>query len=167
MNFRLAQENDISNLNMMYEKIIQSMVQQNIDIWVIVNPRDFFAEDIKNNRLYLLEENNEILGAFTVFDYTNGEKYINWINKKATPLYINRLGVNPDFKGNGIGAKLIENAIQLAKNKNFDALRLLVVDINLPAVKFYTKNGFLKSDGVYDDVYGDITLIEYGYEYNI
>lgn len=40
-----------------------------------------------------------------------------------------------------------------------------MVDINIPAIQLYKKNGFVKADGIYDEVFDDgFVLHEYGYE---
>lgn len=47
-------------------------------------------------------------------------------------------------------------------------LRLFVVDINIPAIKLYEKNGFKRAEGIYDlKVDDDRVLQEFGYEKRI
>lgn len=168
MEFRLATLYDLQNLNKMYHSVIEFMLDNDIDIWDIFDPRKFFYDDIVSKRLYILEENDYILGSFTIFDDTYGAKYIDWISKGVVPMYLSRLAVNPKFSEKGVGSLLLEYAISLAKQKDFGAIRLLVVDYNLPAIEFYSKNGFVKAEGVYhDEVTDDITFNEFGYEFNI
>ena len=63
---------------------------------------------------------------------------------------------------------MVEKAKKIAKSKGFDYLRLFVVDINIPAIKLYVKNGFIKAEGIYDEVFDDgFVLHEYGYEIEI
>ena len=63
---------------------------------------------------------------------------------------------------------MIEKAKKIAKSKGIDYLRLFVVDINTPAIKLYEKNGFIKAEGIYDEVFDDgFVLREYGYEIEI
>lgn len=167
MEFRLATLYDLQNLKKMYEVLVENMASNGLDIWKIYDPAQFFYEDIVNKRMYILEENDYILGAFCIFEQNYGAGYINWLNKEATPLYISRLAVNVRFAKKGIGSVLIDYATKLAQEKNCNSLRLLVVNYNQPAVEFYSKNGFVKSDGEYlDQVTETITFTEYGYEYN-
>lgn len=169
MNFRKGKTEDIIKINKIYEKIIENMVNQGIDIWKIFNPCNFFEEDIKNERLYLLEdeEKDEIAGAFVVFNETKGAKYINWSNNEKA-IYLSRLGVNPEYQNKGIGKKLIEKSKEIAKEKNAKSVRLLVVDINVPAYQFYKKNNFTKAEGIYyDKVNEETTFTEYGLELNM
>lgn len=63
---------------------------------------------------------------------------------------------------------MVEKAKEIAKSKGFDYLRLFVVDINIPAIRLYVKNGFIKAEGIYDEVFDDgFVLHEYGYEIEV
>lgn len=80
-------------------------------------------------------------------------------------MYIDRLGVNVDYLKQGIGCIMLEKAMELAKEKGVEYLRLFVVDINKPAINLYIKNGFKKAEGIYDEIIDDnLTLHEYGFE---
>ena len=58
-----------------------------------------------------------------------------------------------------------KKAKETAKKLGAEYLRLFVVDINEPAIQLYIKNGFIKRNGVYDEVIeDDLVLHEYGYE---
>ncbi|WP_320130539.1 hypothetical protein [uncultured Sphaerochaeta sp.] len=58
MNVRLATMNDLPQLKVVYEKIIDTMNKNNIQIWDEIYPYEVFGEDIENDRLYVLVENN-------------------------------------------------------------------------------------------------------------
>ena len=60
---------------------------------------------------------------------------------------------------------MLDKAKEIAQTFGAEYLRLFVVDINIPAIQLYLKNGFVKADGVYDEVFDDgYVLHEYGYE---
>ncbi|HBC92713.1 MAG TPA: GNAT family N-acetyltransferase, partial [Pelotomaculum sp.] len=47
-------------------------------------------------------------------------------------------------------------------------LRLFVVDINVPAINLYLRNGFRQVDGIYEEKIDDnFTLREYGFEIKV
>lgn len=71
--FRLADMQDLQQLKVIYKKIIKHMEDNNIYIWDEVYPCDFFEEDIKNNRLYVLYDKNELVSAFALCDTKLGE----------------------------------------------------------------------------------------------
>lgn len=59
---------------------------------------------------------------------------------------------------------MLHEAAKLAAEKNAEYLRLFVVDINVPAVNLYLKNGFRQAEGVYEENFDDFVLREYGFE---
>lgn len=54
---------------------------------------------------------------------------------------IKKLHVNPDYHRRGIGKKLVNKIIKIAKNQN---LKKIIVESSLGAEKFYNKCGFKK-----------------------
>jgi len=166
MIFRLADKNDLPLLKMMYKEIIDNMKRNNIQIWDDVYPCEFFQNDIEYHRLYLLAD-DDIAATFALCESNDGEGHLKWNNPKAKALYIDRFGVNVNYLRHGLGGLMLKNAISLAKQKNAEYLRLLVVDINKPAINLYLKNGFRLVDGIYEERIDDFVLREYGFEIEI
>lgn len=165
MDFRQAVMQDLSQLKDMYKRIVKNMNEQDIQIWDDIYPCEFFEEDIKNNQLYVLLNNGEIVSAFVLCKTNSGGNAVNWNDNHAEVLYIDRLGVNIKYSKKGIGSLMLNKAKEIAKTLDAEYLRLFVVDINIPAIQLYIKNGFVKADGVYDEVFDDgFVLHEYGYE---
>jgi ribosomal protein S18 acetylase RimI-like enzyme len=81
----------------------------------------------------------------------DGEDYLKWKNAKEKALYIERLGVNVEYLRQGIGALVLKKAMELAKLKYVKYLKLLVVDINKPAINLYLKYGLKQVDGIYEE----------------
>lgn len=50
--------------------------------------------------------------------------------------------VKPEFRGQGINKKILDNLLEWAKSKNMNELRLQVYDENAAAIKAYAKAGF-------------------------
>lgn len=123
------------------------------------------TKDIKNNQLYVLLNNGEIVSAFVLSNTNLGEDAVKWNDNHAEAIYIDRLGVNIKYSKKGIGSLMLDKAKEIAKTLDAKYLRLFVVDRNIPAIQLYIKNGFVKVDGVYDEVFDDgFVLHEYGYE---
>ena len=156
---------DLPQIKSIYRKIMKKMDEEQIQIWDDIYPCEFFEEDIRNGRLYLMIENSEICSAFVLCDVSAGEKCVEWENSSAKALYLDRLGVNTACQGKGIGSLMLEKAKETAKVLEAEYLRLFVVDINVPAIRLYEKNGFQQVNGVYDEVIDeDYILHEYGFE---
>lgn len=168
MNIRLAEQIDLDQIKKMYEKIVDNMNKNNIQIWNEFFPFMSFQEDIENKRLYLLtEDTDDIVAAFVLCDSNEGEAHLNWKDAKAKALYLNRFGVNVDYLRQGIGGLALKYAMELAKQMNAKYLRLFVVDINKPAINLYRKNGFDQVDGIYEEKIEDFVLREYGFEIEV
>ena len=164
MDFRLAGMQDLLQLKDVYKQIVKNMDEQDIQIWDDIYPCEFFEEDIKNNQLYVLLNNGEIVSAFLCKTNT-GENAVKWNENHAEDFYIDRLGVNIKYLKKGIGGLMLDKAKEMAKTFGAEYLRLFVVDVNIPAIQLYEKNGFLKADGVYDEAFDDgFVLHEFGYE---
>ncbi len=167
MDLRLAKKSDLPQLKTMYEKIIDNMNKNNVQIWDEIYPYTFFQGDIENKSLYILTEDNGIVAALTLCESHDGEDHLKWENVKEKALYIDRFGVNVDYLGRGMGGFMLKNAMELAKQKDAKYLRLFVVDINKPAINLYLKNGFKRVDGIYEEKIDDFVLREYGFEIEI
>ena len=165
MDFRLAVMDDLSQIKIVYKEIIKIMDDNQIQIWDDIYPCNFFEEDIKNNRLYILLNNNEVVSAFVLCDNNEGEKSVEWKSDCGKALYLDRLGVNVNYSRKGIGSLMLIKAKEIAKKLGAEYLRLFVVDINKPAIGLYIKNGFTRVPGIYEEVIDDdLVLYEYGYE---
>lgn len=144
MDFRQAVLQDLPALKDMYKQIIENMNEQNIQIGDDIYPCEFFEEDIKNNQLYTLLNNEEIVSAFVLSNTNLGETAVEWNDKNAKAVYIDRLGVNVKYSRKGIGSLMLDKAKEIAKTLDAEYLRLFVVDINIPAIQLYTKKKVCK-----------------------
>ncbi len=165
MRIVLAKINDLEKIQKMYTKIIENMNANGINIWNESYPNEELEDDIKKKQLYLLKDKDNILGSFAMHEHKNPEEGIEWANREAKAYILNRLGVNVDYSRQGIGKKLIESACKLATKKGAGYLRLLVSEINNPAIELYSKSKFNKLKGIHEEkVNEDCALIEYGFE---
>ena len=165
MNLRLANIDDLQQIKDMFREIVDNMNKNNINIWDEIYPCEFFKEDIEDNRLYIMEDNKEIVSVFVLCDNNSGENSIIWKDNSGKALYIDRLGVKVKYLRKGIESVTLNKAISLAKDKGAKYLRLFVVNTNTSAIDFYEKNGFVRADGVYDEVIDEeLILHEFGYE---
>lgn len=100
---------------------------------------------VKNNSLYVYEDNGNIL-ASVILDTKQPPEYkkIEWgVNAKYNEaLVVHTLCVHPKHSGSGIGSAIVDFAKTLAKEKNCLAIRLNTTERNLHAAHLYEKNGF-------------------------
>ena len=131
--------------------------------------------DIKNfekcNNIWNMEKNKELKDRFyselqnknrITFVYTKDEEYIAEVsivfNKNdedytipGKRIYISRIIVKKDFRGKGYGKKLMNYAIDYAKNKGYKEISLGVNLDNYIAFKLYVDLGFTKIQYIGED----------------
>lgn len=69
-------------------------------------------------------------------------KMLKWWNRFA---YVEDLVVNPQYRGLGVGRKLLEHGILWARENNFPGVMLETQDDNIPACMLYQSCGFVLS----------------------
>lgn len=166
MKFRVAVAGDLPQLLDMYRRIVADMNAHGLSFWDDFYPCAFLAEDVQRHRLYLLcDDSSEIAAAFVLCDANRGENAVAWTQTTGKAAYLERLGVDPRRRRQGVGAQMIALAKETAARQGCSSLRLFVVDENKPAIRLYEKNGFCRVEGAYDDVFDNgASLREYGYE---
>ncbi len=164
MKFRQAHYEDLPALKSFFQSVVLDMNNSGISIWNEQYPYEVLTDDIELKWLYLSEE-DEITSVFAVCNERGEKEFVQWKEPDKKSVYIYRLAVNPKFSGKGIASEAIKFIENLARINNAEYIRLLVVDINTPAINLYLKNGFLKVDGVYhQEVEKGKPLTEFGYE---
>lgn len=89
--------------------------------------KDFFHAFVAVN------EQDKLVGYGTWF-FT----YHTWVGKS---LYMDDLYVSPDYRGTGLGQRLFDNVLEVAKAGFCNRMRWLVSDWNINAQEFYKKIG--------------------------
>lgn len=101
--------------------------------------RDVHAEDIdygfddSGPTIFFAEVDGTLAGRI---------KMLRWWNRFG---YVEDLVVNPDYRGLGIGRKLLERGIQWAREHEFPGVMLETQDDNVPACTLYQSCGFVLS----------------------
>ena len=76
-------------------------------------------------------QNNNTVGMALLYD-----RYSTW---KGRTLYLEDLIVTHDSRGQGIGQRLLQECIGIAKTGGYKRLEWQVLDWNKPAIEFYQK----------------------------
>jgi ribosomal protein S18 acetylase RimI-like enzyme len=105
----------------------------------------------KNGAVYCAIDNEKVVGWCDVFPMSN-------------PRLAHRgglgMGLIPEYRGRGVGTKLLSSVLDHAKRSGLEKIELYVYTSNTPAIALYRKFGFLeegiikhyrKLDGVYFD----------------
>ena len=82
--------------------------------------------------------NKEIVG-FALYFFA----YYTWVGKS---LYLDDLYVQKNYRGMGIGRKLLQEVLKVAKQENCKRIRWQVLNWNTPAIEFYKRLGVTLDD---------------------
>lgn len=164
MNIRLAKKSDLEQLNILFKKVIADMEKKKINMWNDVYPFCEFEYDIAEKKMYIIENNNEIIGSFVLSDLDDPDyELINW-KYNGRWISLNRLAIIPEQQGKGYAKETIKYIEKKAIKQNYKVIRLTVYDNNKYAIGLYENLGFNKVEsGEY--IINDKRFI--GYEKNI
>ncbi|MCD4711883.1 MAG: GNAT family N-acetyltransferase [Clostridiales bacterium] len=148
---RLANENDAMRIaelivygwRFAYSNIIdEKFLYKNLSV---VKRYNSLIETLKNDHNFYVYEDNEIIkGIFLIGD--SREEDDKNIENDNIPLELIAIYVEPAFKHQGIGSKLIEECETIAKSKDKSEIKLWVLEDNAIARAFYEKHGFELTD---------------------
>jgi len=107
--------------------------------WLKAGPKNFLEKDVeemkKGNKVRLVADvNGEAIGNLEMF-----------FSQHPLALHIAEIStvvINTKYRRRGIATKMIEVALEIAKEKNIKIVKIEVEAKNAPAVKLYTKAGF-------------------------
>ena len=163
MRLRLAQDYDLDRINSMFKELISDMHRRDVTIWNDYYPFFMFQEDIQKERMYLLENDEDIVSVFVLAKDNNGEASIEWNETTKNVFYLDRFAVNVKYLQKGYGAMSLRLAEGEAKRLGAKYMRLFVVPSNVPAIKLYEKCNYQIRKGLYI-LEDDNTITMYGYE---
>ena len=116
-----------------YEKLLDEVTATEDKLMNTIFGKNKFVE------VWLAEINDEPVGQ--VFFFRN---YSTFLAKPG--FYIEDIYVRPQFRGKGIGKKLLNKVIELAKEKNYGRVEWSVLNWNEPAIEFYKNIGAVSMD---------------------
>lgn len=168
---RIGDIDELGKVKDFYDSLIEEMQEAEYkpgwkkDIYPTM---EMLREALEKGELYIGEEEGKTASCM-ILNRTCNERYqeISWPTK-AEPdqvLAVHTFGVHPRFSGRGLGKRMIEEAVKMAADRGMKAIRLDVLEGNLPAEKLYQKVGFQYAGSLnifYEDTgWADFKLYEY------
>lgn len=133
---------DLPVLKNILEQCINTMQNKGLDFWDEFYPnQQVFENDIRQETLYTLIQDEEIIGCVTINDEMSPE-YLDGNWKYSGFKVIHRLMIDPLKQGNGYsktGMVLIE---KILKDMGIKSIRLSVYIKNIRANQLYKNMGF-------------------------
>ena len=115
-----------------------------------------FANDISRQELYVLLNEDRIIGMVALTTIMDEEyKPVEWLTKSRNNLYIHRLGVHPDFQGQGYAQKIMDYAEHFAKENGYNSVRLDTFSKNRRNQRFYEQRGYIRLENIYFPMQSD------------
>lgn len=142
--FRPAVRGDLPRLLELYGNAIELMRLQGIDQWDDVYPHeDDLCADIRHHELYVLEQDNELLGAVVLNEEQEPQyRYVDWQHTAGKVGVIHRLCVGAGQQGRGCGRHLIKLAEEWFRQTGCTSVRLDAFPKNPPAMRLYSSMGY-------------------------
>ncbi|WP_116771727.1 GNAT family N-acetyltransferase [Maribacter litoralis] len=109
-----------------------------------------FEKDIDRNELYVLLEDNAIIGCIVISLLMDDEyKNVAWLTPNGINYYIHRLAVHPKYQGKGCAQRLMDFGENFARENNALSVRLDTFSQNKRNQKFYEQRGYAKLGDIF------------------
>jgi len=133
-----ADSNDLPIIFNLFEEAIKFMKRKNYIGWKSYD-KEFIKSDIEQGLLFKITRSNEIACIFSVC-YSDA---LIWREKeKDNAIYLHRIVLNRNFAGEQLFNKVLEWAIQFAKNRKLDYVRMDTWADNEKIIAYYKSYGF-------------------------
>ena len=148
MNLVQAKASDFEKAREFYHSLIDEMKQAgNIITWVkdVYPSPEFLRATAEKGELYFGMEGDEVAAAMVLnHDANEAYRQTQWPTPASEDevMVIHALGVHPRFGGKSLGARMVEEAIAIARESGIKAIRLDVLEGNEPARRIYLACGF-------------------------
>ena len=123
-----------------YKKWLSTNTEKDLQTYM----NEFFSvekleTELKNDSIYyLLAFNDEVLIGYIKLNRNLSEGNLGGLK----PIELQRMYVKENFIGIGVGKQLMNEAIKISMNENFEVMWLGAWENNIQALKFYKRFGF-------------------------
>jgi len=142
---RLAVIQDLPSIMDVVKDAQEFLKPQNSGQWQDGTPSiATIAEDSINNRFYVWEEDEIIVGIIALLDFDKDYDHLvsgHW-RFPAPYLVIHRFAVLSQFHSRGIASKILQAVEDIAKERNIKTIRIDTHERNAPMIALLIKKGF-------------------------
>ena len=148
---RKATQDDIDVILKLTNACAEFMISKSIFQWNEAYPSKVaFEKDINREELYVLDNNNTIIGCVVISTLIDEEyKLVNWLTPNRNNIYIHRLAVHPIFQKQGFAQQLMTFAEEFSKNRKYDSIRLDTFSKNKGNQQFYEQRGYQRLETIH------------------
>lgn len=148
---RPAKISELEHILTITKACAQKMQSNGIFQWNEHYPsKGAFLKDIERNELYVIIENDIVLGTIVISTLMDEEyKPIQWLTPNGNSTYIHRLSVRPDHQGKGLAQQLMDFAEDHSKKEGVVSVRLDTFSQNQRNQRFYEQRGYQKLGDIF------------------
>lgn len=146
-----AKPEELNEIHQMYRNAKVALEHKGIYQWTDSYPnRQIIEHDIKKGILFVLKNNDIIIGAINISEEQEVEyQTIKWQFDANKVLVIHRLVVEPEQQRKGYARKLMDFAEQFARQESYTSIRLDAYSDNESVIAFYKKRAYYIRGNVY------------------
>ncbi len=135
-------ESNIEEINEIIIGLRGKVAENERNMWDSTYPKEEnFQEDIDKGNLYILKEENEIVGFYTISEELEYDD--DMFEEKDSYVVIHRFAVKYEKMKQGYGTKMLNEVYGYCKTRGIKSIRLDTFSKNISSNKFYLKNGFM------------------------
>lgn len=147
LRIRKAKQEELKSLKTIALKIVKNMNANGLQLWNEYYPAEELKGLIEQEKLYVCEEDNNIVSFFALFDDEDSSSSFKWKYTKSK--FLEMFAVNVDYLHKKYAQRILEDLIELLRQDGYDSLKLIVYDKNVAAISLYKKVGFKTAPGHY------------------
>ena len=121
-----AESKDVKNIMKIVDEAKEFLKGQNVNQWQDGYPNEeSFNDDIKEQRLYVVKDNEEVIGVFAVVNYEPTYDVIyegKWISDEPY-IAVHRIAVENNYKGKGVAKYIFDELKKEHKHIRVDTHR--------------------------------------------
>jgi len=133
----MIREAKMDDVEAIHQLIIELAIYEKEPDAVIASVRDIRENLFGENSVafcHVAEVDGKVVGIAIWF-----LNYSTWLGKAG--LYLEDLFVKPEFRGSGLGLKLMKTLAQLCVDRGYERFQWWVLDWNEPSINFYKSIG--------------------------
>lgn len=136
--FRLAKKNELKDVLLLYK----NASEEEFCVWNEEYPSEFeINNDYLNKNLFVLLDDNKVIGALSLVEEKEFDNYNGWIIKENY-IEMSRVVVSKYYHGKNLAKFMVENIIEECKIRKYRSIHIACQVDNIPAIKTYQKVGF-------------------------
>ena len=138
---------ELGDLKIMALRIVKQMNENGLQLWNDYYPAEEFEDNIKQDRLYVCKEKDQMVGFFALFDEEESSSNFRW--KYNHSKFLEMFAVNVDYLHKKYGQRILFELVEKLRIEGYDSLKLIVYEKNTAAISLYQKVGFEEVKGSY------------------